>query len=55
MRQTERPSVIEWLHRHVFRGFGLLVIAGMVTILFLAIQSRCDHHTAASHVAEARR
>lgn len=53
MRQTERPSVIEWLHRHVFRGFGLLFIAGMVTILFLAIQSRCDH-TAASQVAEER-
>jgi hypothetical protein len=54
MRQTERPTVIEWLHRHVFRGFALLFIAGMGTILFLAIQSRCDQATA-SHVAEGRR
>ena len=54
MKQTERPSVIEWLHRHVFRGFGLLFGAGMVTILFLTVQSRCDQ-TTASHVAEARR
>ena len=54
MKQTERPTVIEWLHRHVFRGFGLLFVAGMVTIFFLAIQSRCDY-TLASHVAEARR
>jgi hypothetical protein len=54
MKQTERPTAIEWLYRHVFRGFGLLFVAGMVTILVLAIQSRCDQ-TTASHVAESRR
>ena len=54
MKQTERPTVIEWLHRHVFRGFGLVFLAGMITIFFLVLQSRCDQ-TTVSRVAEVRR
>ncbi len=50
----KRSTVIEWLHQHVFRGFGLLFLAGMITILFLALQSRCDQPTV-SRVAEVRR
>ena len=26
-----------WLYRYVFRGWGILLVAGMITILFLAL------------------
>jgi hypothetical protein len=32
--------MIQWLYRYVFRGLGLALIAGMITILFLAISSQ---------------
>jgi len=32
-------SIIQWLHRYVFRGLGVLFLIGMVTILVLALSS----------------
>jgi len=32
--------MIQWLYRYVFRGIGIALIAGMITILFLAISSQ---------------
>lgn len=32
--------MIQWLYRYVFRGIGILLAIGMITILFLAISSQ---------------
>jgi hypothetical protein len=32
--------MIQWLYRYVFRGIGILFLIGMLTILFLAINSQ---------------
>ena len=32
--------MIRWLYRYVFRGFGILLVLGMMTILYLAIRSQ---------------
>jgi NADH:ubiquinone oxidoreductase subunit 5 (subunit L)/multisubunit Na+/H+ antiporter MnhA subunit len=29
--------VIQWLYRYIFRGIGIVMIIGMITILFLAV------------------
>ena len=29
--------MMSWLYRYVFRGIGVLLVIGMLTILFLAI------------------
>ena len=34
--------MIAWLYRYVFRGVGVLLLAGMITILILAISSQTD-------------
>jgi hypothetical protein len=31
--------MIHWLYRYVFRGIGLLLLVGMLTILYLALSS----------------
>jgi hypothetical protein len=31
--------MIHWLYRYVFRGIGILLVIGMITILFLALNS----------------
>jgi hypothetical protein len=31
--------MIRWLYRYVFRGIGILLAIGMITIFFLAINS----------------
>jgi hypothetical protein len=31
--------MIRWLYRYVFRGIGILLAIGMITILFLALNS----------------
>ena len=31
--------MIQWLYRYVFRGIGIALAIGMITILFLAINS----------------
>jgi len=32
--------MIQWLYRYVFRGLGVLILVGMITILILAISSQ---------------
>lgn len=32
-------SIIQWLYRYVFKGFGIVIFLGVITILFLAISS----------------
>ena len=32
--------MISWLHRYVFRGLGIVLAIGMLTILVLAISSQ---------------
>ena len=32
--------MIQWLHRYIFRGIGVLFVIGMITILALAISSQ---------------
>ena len=32
--------MIQWLYRYVFRGLGILMLIGMITILVLAFSSR---------------
>jgi hypothetical protein len=39
-RATSKETMIQWLYRYIFRGFGILFLIGMVTILYLAIASR---------------
>jgi hypothetical protein len=37
--------MIRWLYRHVFRGIGILMLVGMLTILYLAMSSQSRHST----------
>jgi hypothetical protein len=48
--------MIQWLYRYVFRGIGIVFAIGMITILYLAIQSQLSQsqHTA-EHVVTAPR
>jgi len=39
--------MIHWLYRYVFRGIGILLVIGMITILVLAINSQM-HRSAGS-------
>ena len=32
--------MIQWLYRYVFRGIGLALVIGMITILILAISAQ---------------
>jgi len=32
--------MIQWLYRYVFRGLGVALVIGMITILILAISSQ---------------
>ncbi len=32
--------MIQWLHRYVFKGLGILMLIGMITAFILAITSR---------------
>jgi hypothetical protein len=32
--------MINWLYRYVFRGSGILLLIGMISILLLAISTR---------------
>jgi hypothetical protein len=32
--------MIRWLYRYVFRGIGMLLLVGMLTILYLAMSSQ---------------
>ena len=49
--------MIQWLYRYVFRGLGVLLVIGMITILVLAITSqthRSANRPAASPVGANR-
>jgi hypothetical protein len=32
--------MFHWLHRYVFKGIGILFLAGMITLLYLMIHSQ---------------
>jgi hypothetical protein len=32
--------MIQWLYRYVFRGIGVVLVIGMITILILAISAQ---------------
>lgn len=34
--------MIQWLYRYVFRGLGVVLLIGMITILVLALSSRME-------------
>ena len=34
--------MIRWLHRYVFKGIGILFLAGMITLLYLAIHFQTE-------------
>ena len=42
--------MIQWLYRYVFRGIGVVLIIGMITILILAINSQ-GHRSAHGPIA----
>ena len=31
--------MIQWLYRYLFKGFGIVILIGMITILILALKS----------------
>ena len=31
--------MIQWLHKYIYRGFGIVMLIAMITILYLSIQS----------------
>ena len=31
--------MIQWLYRYLFKGFGVVILIGMITILILALNS----------------
>ncbi len=35
--------MIQWLYRYIFRGLGLVMLVGMLTIVILAIASQSRH------------
>jgi len=49
--------MMHWLYRYVFRGIGVLLVIGMITILVLAISSLSHRSTKApaAPLAGARR
>ena len=42
--------MVAWLYRYVFRGIGILMIIGMITILILAVSSQA-HRAGTSSTA----
>jgi hypothetical protein len=35
MSKEQTPSIISWLHRYIFRGFGWVFLGGMLFWLYL--------------------
>jgi hypothetical protein len=33
-KQNDTPPIIRWLHRRIFRGFGSVFLAGILTALY---------------------
>jgi hypothetical protein len=42
--------MVRWLYRYVFRGIGILLAIGMITILILAVSSQA-HRSGTSPAA----
>lgn len=42
--------MIQWLYRYVFRGIGIALVVGMITILILGIRSQI-HRSADGNAA----
>jgi len=42
--------MVAWLYRYVFRGIGILMAIGMITILILAVSSQ-DHRAGTGSTA----
>ena len=36
-KQDDTPSIIRWLYRRIFRGFGWVLLAFILTALYLFI------------------
>jgi hypothetical protein len=32
--------MIQWLYRYIFRGFGIVMLLGILTILYLSVSSQ---------------
>jgi hypothetical protein len=56
--------MIHWLYVYIFRGIGIAMVIGMITILYLAVASQMNQvpqtpqeavHGAQVHAAKARR
>jgi NADH:ubiquinone oxidoreductase subunit 5 (subunit L)/multisubunit Na+/H+ antiporter MnhA subunit len=44
--------MIQWLYRYIFRGIGIVMIIGMITILFLAVMMlRQESHSLSTRPA----
>ncbi len=41
--QTTRRLMIPWLYKYVFRGIGIAILIGMLTILYLKISWVIQH------------
>ena len=41
--------MVSWLYRYVFRGIGIVLVIGMITIFILAVSSQ-THRTGTSPV-----
>ena len=46
--------MIQWLYRYIFRGIGILFLIGMLTILFLAINSQVHRTSTPAQPAGSR-
>jgi hypothetical protein len=49
--------MIQWLYRYVFRGIGVVLVIGMITLLILAISAqsrRSDNRPAAPSYSDHR-
>lgn len=44
-----------WIYRYVFRGFGVVLVAGMLTALWLAVSSQTHPPAAPPHSRPAER
>jgi len=43
----------QWLYRYVFRGLGVVMLIGMITILLVAVASQTRRAPQAAHGASA--
>jgi len=41
-----------WMHRYVFRGIGILLAAGMITMLYFAIHSHSPRTSSGKRAPE---